>query len=214
MPHVHWPLFDLRVTTPRLTLQYANDALLLQLADVAHDVIAPGHLPFDGDASFYDVTPAGRRRWLLGQWSARARTSADWWVLVFAVVVDGQAIGTQEITGANFGVLRTVSTFSWLARSWQHRGIGKEMRAAALHLAFAGLGAERAISEAFVDNAASTGVSRALGYRQDGTTWATRRGTAAPMHRFVLARTQWLSARRHDIDVHGLAACLPQLGLG
>ena len=41
-----WPLFDLTVTTPRLTLRYANDALLLELAAVAHDVIAPE--PDDG----------------------------------------------------------------------------------------------------------------------------------------------------------------------
>ncbi len=39
------------------------------------------------------------------------------------------------------------------------------MRAAVLHLAFAGLEAEYADSDAFTDNAASLGVSRKLGYR-------------------------------------------------
>ncbi|MFN0145507.1 MAG: hypothetical protein ACKVT1_03275 [Dehalococcoidia bacterium] len=109
-----WPLFDLAIKTPRLELRYATDELLLGLVDVADDVISPGTMPFDGDASFYDLSSAGRRRWLAGQWGARARTSPAWWVLVFAVVVEGRPVGTQEITGANFSALRTVDTFSWL----------------------------------------------------------------------------------------------------
>ena len=208
-----WPLFDLTVTTPRLTLRYANDALLLELAAVAHDVIAPDALPFDGDASFYDRSVHGRRRWLAGQWSARARTSPEWWVLVFAVVVDGRAVGTQEISANSFATLRTVSTFSWLTRAYQGRGLGREMREAVLHLAFEGLGAQRALSEAFEDNAASCAVSRATGYVRDGTTWATRQGSAAPMSRFVLERDAWLPRRRVDIGGSGLAACRLFLGL-
>ena len=43
------------------------------------------------------------------------------------------------------------------------------MRGAVLALAFDGLGAESATTEAFVDNPASAGVSRALGYRPNGT---------------------------------------------
>ncbi len=211
-PHP-WPFFDLAVRTPRLELRYATDPLLLELTGVADDVIAPGSLPFDGDATFYDLSPAGRRRWLAGQWSARSRTSPDWWVLVFAVVVDGKAVGTQEMTGVRFPALRTVETFSWLTRSYQGRGIGKEMRAAVLHLAFAGLGAERAQSEAFEDNLASCGVSRALGYEPNGTTWALRAGQSAPMSRFMLTREKWAARRRDDITISGLGACLPLLGL-
>jgi RimJ/RimL family protein N-acetyltransferase len=44
------------------------------------------------------------------------------------------------------------------------------MRAAALHLAFAGLGAREATSEAFADNRASNRVSQTLGYEPNGTT--------------------------------------------
>lgn len=173
-----WPLFGLTIQTPRLELRYADDALLEELTHVAHDVIVPGTKPFDGDATFYDRTPAGRIRWFEGQWAARARTSPAWWALVFAVLVEGRAVGTQEMTGVEFPLIRTVSTFSWLTRSQQGHGIGREMRAAALHLAFEGLGALRAESDAFEDNAPSIAVSRALGYEANGAFWG--RGRARP----------------------------------
>jgi RimJ/RimL family protein N-acetyltransferase len=212
MPHV-WPLFDLTITTPKLELQYAADELLERVAAEAADVITPGTQPFDGDATFYDLTPAGRRRWLKGQWGARAKTSPAWWVLVFAVVVDGEPAGTQEITAVDFASLRNVSTFSWLGRRFQGRGIGREMREAVLHLAFDGLGAERAESDAFEDNAASIAVSRATGYEPNGTTRALRPGGPALMSRFVLTRDRWLARRRSDITISGLEPCLALLGL-
>ncbi len=87
------------------------------------------------------------------------------------------------------------------------------MRAAVLYLAFAGLGAERAQSEAFEDNEASNRVSMALGYKANGTMWATRRGEPARMIRYELTRESWLQSRRHDIEVSGLDRCLPVLGV-
>ena len=53
------------------------------------------------------------------------------------------------------------------------------MRAAVLHLAFDGLGARRAVSDAFEDNPGWLGVSRKLGYRDDESngTWCA----AAPL---------------------------------
>ena len=208
-----WPLFELSVRTPSLELRYATDELLLELTNVSGDVIPPGTLPFDGDATFYEPSPVREQRWLRGQWGARSRTSPEWWVLVFAILVDGHAIGTQDVIGANFPTVRTVSTFSWVTRSHQRRGLGKEARAAILHLAFEGLGAERATSEAFMDNLASQAVSRALGYREDGTTWTTRKGEAGEMQRFVLSREEWQRGRRSDIEILGLAPALAFLGI-
>jgi RimJ/RimL family protein N-acetyltransferase len=210
-----WPFFGLYVRTPRLELRYANDSLLEELAVLhAAGVVEPGTEPFDGDASFYEPGP-GTVRWLKGQWSARSRTSPEWWVLVFAVVVDGRALGGQEITGIEFPKVRTVDSFSWLTPGQRGKGLGKEMRAAVLHLAFAGLGALRAQSEAFDDNPSSQGVSRALGYEPDGFHYAPRPGGAAQMSRFALSRDKWERAqRRNDIVIEGLAPCLPLLGLG
>jgi len=211
--HQLWPLFDLVLKTPRIELRYATDDLLETLAVAATDVIAPGTQPFDGDATFYDPTPAGRRRWISGQWAARAKTSPSWWVLVFAVMVDGEAVGTQEMTASEFARLQTVGTFSWLTRSYQGRGIGREMRESILHLAFAGLGAERATSEAFEDNVASNAVSRAVGYEPNGIEWTLRQGHPAPMARFVMTRERWSELKRGDIAIEGLEPCLPLLGL-
>jgi RimJ/RimL family protein N-acetyltransferase len=212
MTHV-WPLFDLAVQTPRLELRYATDDLLEQLTALSGDVIAPGTRPFDGDATFYEASPMRERRWLAGQWQARSRASPEWWCLVFAIMVDGRPVGTQEMTAGSFSALRSIDTFSWLNRGYQGRGFGKEARSAVLHLAFAGLGARRATSEAFADNAASLGVSQALGYRADGTTWALRRGEAAPMTRLVLTREEWRVRQRSDIEIRGLERTLEFLGL-
>jgi hypothetical protein len=87
------------------------------------------------------------------------------------------------------------------------------MRAAILHLAFAGLSAREASSEAFADNDASNGVSRALGYEPNGTTWATRRGNPAMLTAWKLSRSRWEQNRRDDIQLTGVEACLPVLGL-
>ncbi len=90
---------------------------------------------------------------------------------------------------------------------------GTEMRAAILHLAFAGLSAREASSEAFADNDASNGVSRALGYEPNGTTWAARRGNPAMLTAWKLSRKRWEQNRRDDIQLTGVEACLPVLGL-
>jgi RimJ/RimL family protein N-acetyltransferase len=210
-----WPFFGLSVRTPQLELRYASDSLLEELAGVhAAGVLEAGAEPFDGDASFYEPGP-GTVRWLKGQWSARSRTSPGWWALVFAVVVDGSALGGQEMTGIEFPKVRTVDSFSWLSPAQRGKGLGKEMRAAMLHLAFAGLGARRAQSEAFDDNPASQGVSRALGYEPDGSHYAPRPSGAAMMLRFALSREKWeREQRRDDIVIEGLEPCLPLLGLG
>jgi hypothetical protein len=84
---------------------------------------------------------------------------------------------------------------------------------AILHLAFAGLGAREAASEAFADNPASNGVSRALGYEPNGTGWATRRGQPAQLTQWKLTSDRWARIRRDDIELAGVRACLPVLGL-
>ena len=62
------------------------------------------------------------------------------------------------------------------------------MRRAALQLAFAGLGARAARSEAFADNVASLRVSEKLGYVADGTATVVRRNRPATMIRLLLSR--------------------------
>ncbi|GGQ91587.1 hypothetical protein GCM10010195_54510 [Kitasatospora griseola] len=69
------------------------------------------------------------------------------------------------------------------------------------------------MSRSFVDNHASNKVSRALGYEPNGTAWDTRRGEAAPIQRRRLTRDAWERTRRDDIELVGVQACLPGLGL-
>jgi RimJ/RimL family protein N-acetyltransferase len=82
-----------------------------------------------------------------------------------------------------------------------------------LHLAFEGLGARQAGSDAFVDNHASNRVSQAMGYEPNGFDWDTRRGDAAEIKRWKLTREQWTTGRRDDIELIGVAECLPVLGI-
>src|SRR5256885_9501597 len=58
----------------------------------------------------------------------------------------GRPIGVQEVAGRDFAGTRRVSTGSWLGAPHQGHGLGTEMRAAVLELAFRGLGAEVAVS--------------------------------------------------------------------
>jgi len=209
-----WPFFDLAVRTPRVTLRYANDKLLQELARFRRRSVArPGLEVWDGVSSFYMDPPQAEWFALTGEWDARAKTSPEWWHLSFAALVDDEVVGQQNITGADFLRLRTVNTFSMLALEHHGKGIGKEMRSAILHLAFTGLGALRAESDSFHDNVESQGVSHSLGYVRNGTMLAPRPSGAALMLRFLMTKENWEQRRRADIEILGLGPCLPVLGL-
>ena len=130
------------------------------------------------------------------------------------MVRDGTVVGTQGMTGDNFAVRREVGTGSWLGRDFQGQGIGTEMRAAMLFLAFEGLGAEQATSGAFDYNTASLGVSRKLGYRDDGIDVYAIRGRAETTIRLRLDRTAWQAAQSVPVEIFGLEPCLADFGLG
>lgn len=82
------------------------------------------------------------------------------------------------------------------------------MREAVLHLAFAGLDAEEALSGAFEDNVASLATSRAVGYEENGEARGHRRDGSARTVRFRLGRDGWERRRRSDIEILGLEECL------
>jgi RimJ/RimL family protein N-acetyltransferase len=213
MAHTYPPL-NIQVRTPSLTLVGASDDVLERLVPVVRDgVVEPDQAPFDDPMSLYEDSPQREWKWLRRIWSGRARVDPQWWRLYFVVMVEGNPVGMQDLIGVNFDVLGTVTTFSWLQPSFRGRGLGTEMRRAILHLAFAGLGAREAASEAFADNDASNGVSRALGYVPNGTSWATRRGDPAMLTAWKLPRNRWEQNRSDDIQLAGVEACLPVLGL-
>jgi RimJ/RimL family protein N-acetyltransferase len=82
------------------------------------------------------------------------------------------------------------------------------MREAILHLAFAGLEAEEALSGAFEDNAASLATSRAVGYQENGQARGQRRDSSGRTLRFRMGRDAWEQRRRDDIEIVGLEDCL------
>jgi hypothetical protein len=85
------------------------------------------------------------------------------------------------------------------------------MRAAVLHLAFAGLGAEFATTSAFTDNASSLGVSRKLGYLPDGIQRQVSQGRPAVLQLLRLDRAGWEAHQRGPGGDHGPGPLPPQL---
>ncbi|GBF07853.1 GCN5-related N-acetyltransferase [Deinococcus aerius] len=169
--------------------------------------------PFDDPMSLYEDNPLRERKWLQAIWRGRGTVRPESWRLYFVVLLGGEAVGMQDLIGVNFDRFRTVTTFSWLAPGARRQGLGREMRAAILHLAFGGFGAAEATSEAFFDNEASNRVSGALGYRPDGRDWATRRGEPAVLNRWRLGREDWEVRRRSDIELIGVEECKPVLSI-
>src|SRR4051812_24968167 len=159
-----WPLFDLRVRTPRVELRIPTDDELVTLASVAASGIHhPDWMPFK--IAWTDVpSPQLERNLLQWHWLGRATWAPEDWSLRLAVFVDGEPVGAQDVAARDFTTVRSVTTGSWLGRPWQGKGIGKEMRAAVLHLAFAGLDALEAHTGAWGGNAPSRGVTRSLRY--------------------------------------------------
>ena len=153
-------------------------------------------------------SPQFERKLLQYHWRALADWTPQRWNLTAVAVHDGRIIGVQDVGATDFSVARSVSTGSWLGRSYQGRGLAKEMRAAILHLAFEGLGARTAYSGAWEENAASLGVSRALGYEPNGTVVRARGELAAVQVNLRLDRAEWATHRRSDIEITGLAECM------
>lgn len=153
-------------------------------------------------------SPLFERNSIQHYWRGRAEHTANKWGIGFVIMLDGQPVGIQGIHGDDFAKTRVASTGSWLGQAYQGQGIGKEMRAAVLHFAFAGLEAERCLSGAWHDNASSLGVSRSLGYIENGEDIALRRGVRDRQIRLLLTRDEWESRRRDDIEIIGLERCI------
>ena len=207
-PDSFWPLFDLVVRTPRLELRLPREAEFAALIEVAdagiHD---PDTMPFFVPWTDLEAGPRAREtaKWL---WSHRANWSPEKWTFTAGVFVEGCPVGMQDLNAEHFRAVRSVETGSWLGRAFQGQGIGREMREAILHFAFAGLEAEEALSGAFEDNTASLATSRAVGYEENGEARGQRRDASGRTVRFRMARAAWEERRRDDIEIVGLDGCL------
>jgi RimJ/RimL family protein N-acetyltransferase len=205
-------LYGLRLRTPRLELRLGDRKELEMLAEVARQGIhPPGEMPFavpwtdaSGDPGFVSDVVAHHEQ-VLAAWTPEE------WRLNLLAFHDGAPVGSQALRAAGFAVERTVDTGSWLGAASQGRGLGTEMRAAVLELAFGRLGARVARSGWLESGGGrSAAVSARLGYREVGTHLEHPRGRPVRHHDLVLERREW--ACPVPVEIAGVEACLPLFG--
>jgi RimJ/RimL family protein N-acetyltransferase len=191
-------LADIRLRTERLEVRLPTLDELVALFRVAEEGIHPPELmPFA--VAWTDDLDLDRFLAFHAE-ELRESTPEDW-SLNLVTFVDGSPIGSQTLAATGFALDRVVRTGSWLGAAWQGRGLGTEMRAAVLELAFRGLGARAALSGYFEGNDASRRVSEKLGYHFAGVSAHAPRGVAVPHTDLRLDRDGW---RGYPVEISGL----------
>lgn len=168
-----WPPLGLTLTTPRLVLRSIRDGDIADAVEAALSGISePGCSPFSTPWNEFPAEKLGPNmaQWY---WRCRAGVTPEAWTLLLGIWHNGEFVGCQDLEATDFATLKTVTTGSWLRKSAQGQGLGKEMRAAVVSYAFDHLKAEVAESEAAVWNERSLGVSRSLGYETNGVARAS-----------------------------------------
>ena len=204
-----WPLFGLELRTERLTMRMIREAEFPDLIAVAR-TIRDGST-FLGPWSGLEE-PEFSAGLMQFHWATRANWKPDSWILELGVWVDGRLAGIQGASATDFARLREAATGSWLGAEFAGQGIGTEMRRAMLQFVFSGLGAEVARSGARHSNERSIGVSRKLGYRDNGY----RRmpfgdGTIDRELNVEISKDEWADAA--DVEIVGLEPCLALFGV-
>ncbi|MGM9474019.1 GNAT family N-acetyltransferase [Pseudarthrobacter sp. YS3] len=208
-----WPVFGLTLRTPRLTLRPITDEdIPAAVAAARSGIHAQGRNPFSIPWTELPAEELGPNmaRWY---WRCRGGFTPEDWTLLLGIWLEGEFIGCQDIGAKDFATLKTVSTGSWLKQSVQGQGLGKEMRTAVALYAFDWLGAEVAESEAALWNAASLGVSRALGYELNGVTRKSWGGKAEEVQNVRLT-TASFKRPSWTLGVEGHEAAAKFLGVG
>ena len=199
-----WPLFGLRLRTTNLVLRMpTDDDLPVLLAVAKAGIHPPDEMPF-GVAWTSLRGAAFDRGFMQHYWGTRSTFSPDDWTLNLMVESEDGPIGAQSVRAGRFAVFRTVDTGSWLGQPFQGRGFGKEMRSAVLGLAFDGLDAAVAETSAFIDNAQSNGVTRALGYEENGFGSLAPEGVARVTQKFRMTAERWRARPRPPLTIEGL----------
>lgn len=213
MTSPYWPLFALRLTTPRLELRPLHEDDLPELA-----ALVPDDVELNPDSPTFGLPVGPVARGLVvhqSYWRAYGTWRVEAWRLNFGVFADGRLIGTQELEGNDFPRLRTVDTSSFLSPDARGRGYGKEMRRAVLALAFGPMNAQVAITSAWRDNESSLGVSRSLGYQPNGELLHRRGAGVDVMVHLRLPGADWLARGLGAVvTIDGFDACRHLFGLG
>ena len=203
-----WPLRGLKLKTDRLELRLPTCDELLELATLApEDLETNPAWPAPAGAAQPTATAVLQWYWrALGEWKL------DHWRLPLAVWFESGLVGFQELEAERFSTLAAVESSSWLVAKARGLGVGKEMRAAVLNLAFDHLGAKVATSGAWESNVSSLGVSRALGYTDNGWFVHDHLGRIGRQQRVILER-QHRDGARWPTAVVGLDSCRGWFGV-
>lgn len=206
-----WPPYGVTLRCDDIEMRVVRESDAPDLVDVAlsgvHD---PGYMPFaiPWTETPRDELPAQTFRHIM---SGPTRAMPDKCRLTFLVRVDGEAAGLQDIYAKNFPITRTAETGSWLGRRFHGRGIGTRMRRMVCAFGFEGLGAKRLESEAYSDNGPSLGVSRKVGYRDNGVTVDVRGGLPAELQHVVVTPETFIAGPPPDME--GVAPLRRFLGI-
>ena len=206
-------LRELRLRTPRLELRLGSRDELVEVHELARRGIhPPDEMPFE--------TP-WTDRWAEDDFVERSvefheAALRDWrpdhWSFNPLVFFGGRPIGSQGMRAEDFSLRREVDTGSWLGQAFQRQGLGTEMRAAMLELAFRELGAVAATSGSVFGNESSKRVSEKLGYTVVGTSTIAPRGEPVQKYDLRIRREDWRCT--FDVRLEGVEACLPLFGAG
>jgi len=203
-------LHGIRLLNADLDLRVMTEADLAGLC-----ALLPDDLSMNPHATTYaGLDDRANRRAVLvqGYWRALGLWSPDDWALPFVVRSAGEVVGAQWLEGPDWRADHVVDSSSWLVPAARGRGLGKQMRAAVLALAFGPLRADAAVSSAVVDNAASLGVSRALGYRETHRSVLEHSGET--LQHVRLERAAWeRSGQAHEVVIAGATPALPLFGI-
>lgn len=206
-----YPQFGVRVAHSGLVLDAPTDVELLELAGI---VAEPGGIVEPGREQELLGWPeatgdAAARRFLERAWRLREVPTIARWRVPLAVVDGGRAVGQVILAHEHDDPAGTVRTSSWLARAEQGRGLGRRVRLLLLELAFAHLGAVRAVSSAAEGNAASRRVSRRCGYRE---THREAGGDGVVEVYAAVTPGAWRRRRLDDVVVDGVGPLLAAIG--
>jgi RimJ/RimL family protein N-acetyltransferase len=205
------PLRSLRLRTPRLELRLGSRDELVEVHELARRGIhPPNEMPFENpwtdrsaEEDFVERSvefhEAALRDWRPERWSFNP--------LVF---FEGRPIGSQGMRAEDFSLRREVDTGSWLGQAFQRQGLGTEMRAAVLELAFRELGALAATSGSVFGNESSKRVSEKLGYTVVGTSTIAPRGEPVSKYDLRIERAGWKPPIA--VEIEGAEPCLPLFG--
>ncbi|KNX37981.1 GNAT family N-acetyltransferase [Luteipulveratus halotolerans] len=206
-----WPLTDLGLACGDVTLRPVRDADLDVLVDRLPDDFE--HDPRAELLPWLDL--AANRRRLLRQdvWRARGTWAPSSWRLDLTVSAQGRPVGVQTLETDDLAGIGTVDTTSWLVSDVRGRGYGVAMRRAVLGLAFDHLGAAAAVTSAREDNASSLGVSRRIGYADNGVSLNASGTGRVRLQHLRLTAEQWhTSGQGRLVTVSGVERCLPWFG--